>query len=69
MGDVVHAGAGLGGKDVAHVVTRNKVSVGEIEVEAMEVVSFRKVGSEWKALMLGKIKGLASQLKAALGGQ
>ncbi|MBI1919445.1 MAG: hypothetical protein HYS23_00025 [Geobacter sp.] len=56
------------GKDVAHVVTRNKVSVGEIEVEAMEVVSFRKIGSEWKALMSGKIKGIASQIKAALQG-
>ena len=30
------------GKDVAHVVARNKVSVGEIELEAMEVVSFKK---------------------------
>lgn len=57
------------GKDVVHVVTRNKVSVGEIEVEAMEVVSFKRIGSEWKALMSGKIKGLASQLKAALGRQ
>ena len=54
------------GKDVAHVVTRNKVSVGEVELEAMEVVSFKKIGSEWKALLSGKIKGLASQMKAAL---
>jgi hypothetical protein len=56
------------GKDVAHVVTRNKVSVGKIEVEAMEVASFRKVGSEWKALLSGKIKGVASQIRAALQG-
>jgi hypothetical protein len=54
------------GKDVAHVVTRNKVSVGEIELETMEVVSFKRTGSEWKALLSGKIKGVAGQLKAAL---
>ena len=54
------------GKDVAHVVTRNKVSVGEIDLEAMEVVSFKRIGNEWKALLSGKIKGVASQLKAAL---
>jgi len=54
------------GKDVAHVVTRNKVSVGEVEVEAMEVISFKKIGSDWKALLSGKIKGMANQLKATL---
>jgi len=54
------------GKDVAHVVTRNKVSVGEIEVEAMDVASFRKIGEEWKALMSGRLKGMPVQLKAAL---
>jgi hypothetical protein len=57
------------GKDVAHVVTRNKVSVGEVELEAMEVVSFKRIGSKWKVLMSGKIKGVASQLKAALRGR
>ncbi len=54
------------GSDVSHVVTRNRVSVGEIELEAMEVVSFKNNGKEWKALMSGKMKGMASQLRAAL---
>ena len=54
------------GEHVAHVVTRNRVKVGQIEVEAMEVVSFRKDGKQWKALMSGKIKGIPNQLRVAL---
>ncbi|MRR54892.1 MAG: hypothetical protein EG822_10345 [Deltaproteobacteria bacterium] len=54
------------GKDVAHVVTRNKITVGEVDVEALEVISFKRIGNEWKALLSGKIKGLASQLKSTL---
>ena len=42
------------GPDLAHVVTRTKVSVGEIEVEGMEVVSCRKRGDEWKLLLSGE---------------
>lgn len=53
------------GKDISHLVTRNRISVGEIEIEAMEVVSLKKVGSEWRIMMSGKIKGLPDQLKAA----
>ena len=53
------------GANVAHVVMRNRVSVGEIEIEAMEVVSFKKVGKDWKALLSGKMKGLANQLRTA----
>lgn len=54
------------GQDLLHVVTRNKVSVGEIEVEAMEVISLRKAGDSWRLLLSGKMKGMASQLRAAL---
>lgn len=54
------------GNDISHVVTRNKVTVGEVEVEALEVISFKRIGNEWKALLSGKIKGLANQLKATL---
>ena len=54
------------GSALSHVVTRNKVSVGEVEVEAMEVVSFRLVGKEWKALMSAKMKGIANQIRAAI---
>ncbi len=54
------------GEDISHVVTRNKVTVGDITLEAMEVVSFRKIDGEWKALMSGKLKGMATQMRAAL---
>lgn len=55
------------GDDVRHLVTRNRVSVGEIQVEAMEVVSLKQHGEEWRILMSGKLKGMADQMKAALG--
>ena len=54
------------GTELAHVVTRNKMVVGEMELEMMEVISFKKHDKEWKALMTGKIKGFAQQMKAAL---
>jgi hypothetical protein len=54
------------GPDVAHVVVRNRVSVGEMEVEGMEVVSCKKRGDEWKLLVSTQMQGLANQLRAAL---
>jgi len=53
--------------DVVHLVTRNRVSVGELEMEAMEVVSVKKQGDSWKLMLSGKMKGLPEQLKAAFG--
>jgi hypothetical protein len=53
------------GQNISHLVTRNRVSIGELEVEAMEVVSMKKVGNEWRMMMSGKIKGLPQQIKAA----
>ena len=53
------------GADIAHLVTRNKVSLGDVEIEAMEVISLKKVGKEWRILMSGKIKGIPQQLEAA----
>tara|TARA_R110002049_G_scaffold124997_25_gene280597 strand:- start:4029 stop:4400 length:372 start_codon:yes stop_codon:yes gene_type:complete len=52
------------GDNIAHLVTRNRVSVGEMEVEAMEVVSLKKNGEDWRMLMAGNIKGLPAQLNA-----
>ena len=54
------------GPDVAHVLTRNRVSVGDFEVETMEVVSCRKRGDEWKLLVSSEMKGLANQFRSAL---
>lgn len=53
------------GEDVMHVLTRNRISMGEMEVEAMEVVSFQKVEGEWKTILSGKMKGMAAQLQKA----
>jgi hypothetical protein len=57
------------GKDITHLVTRNRVSVGEIEMETMEVLSLKKHGDDWKIMLSGKISGLPAQLKAAFGQQ
>lgn len=56
------------GPDIAHVVTRNKITVGEVEIEGMEVVSCKKRGDEWKLLMSSQMKGLANQIRTALAG-
>lgn len=53
------------GEDVIHVVTRNKVGVGELKIESMEVMSFKKTADGWKALLNGELTGVAAQLKAA----
>ena len=55
------------GEDVIHVVTRNKVGVGELKIESMEVMSFKKAGDSWKAMLNGEMSGVAAQLKAAFG--
>ena len=64
--DMEILGEVMEGPDLAHVVTRNTVSVGEVEVEGMEVVSCRKQGDEWKLLVSTQMKGLANQIRAAL---
>jgi len=57
------------GENIAHLVTRNKISVGELEMESMEIVSLKKNGEQWRVMMSGKIKGLPQQLKAAFTDQ
>lgn len=49
-----------------HVVVRTDIGVGEMNMEAMEVISFRKEGDRWGLLMQGKLKGLAQRIKRAL---
>ncbi|WP_105103713.1 hypothetical protein [Microbulbifer pacificus] len=53
------------GDDTSHLVTRNKVSVGEVNLEAMEVVSLRRIDKHWKVMLSGKLKGLPQQLEKA----
>jgi len=47
-------------------VTRNQVTVGDVKVEGMEVVSCKKRGDEWKLLVSTQMKGLANQIRAAI---
>jgi predicted house-cleaning noncanonical NTP pyrophosphatase (MazG superfamily) len=54
------------GKNLMHVVTRNRVTTDKIELESMDVISFVRRGNNWKALMSGKIKGMAAQIRAAV---
>jgi len=51
------------GEDVAHVVVRNRLSVGETDIESIEVITFKKTGDEWKVQMSGKLKGIALTLR------
>ncbi len=49
-----------------HVVIRTHIGVGDMDLEAMEVISFKKQGDRWGLLMQGKIKGLAQRIKTVL---
>jgi hypothetical protein len=49
--------------DLAHVVTRNTVKVGEVKVTKMEVISLRKQGDSWRALLSGSLEGVVEQLR------
>ncbi len=55
------------GEDVVHVVTRNYIGVGEMKMENMEVISYKKAGESWKILLSGKIKGMAQRIKKVIG--
>ncbi|MEM6793151.1 MAG: hypothetical protein AAF725_04180 [Acidobacteriota bacterium] len=56
------------GTDQVHVVTRNQATAAGISIEAMEVVSFKRSGEgPWAMQMSGRFKGVAEQLKNALG--
>jgi hypothetical protein len=51
--------------EVIHVVTRVKVSMKQITMRQMEVVSLKQHEGRWKLMLSGQFEGLAS----ALGGQ
>lgn len=50
-------------EDLAHVVTRQWISLGGQKMEMIEVTSFNKVGSEWKVRVTGKLKGVAVMIR------
>jgi hypothetical protein len=49
--------------DLAYVVTRNTVKVGESKITKMEVISLRKQGDSWRALLSGSLEGVIEQLR------
>ncbi len=53
------------GEDMRHVVTRSRLSANGVELDAVEVISFRRADGKWRVLMSGKMKGLAAQVRAA----
>ena len=54
------------GDSLSHVVTRTAFGMGDISMESIEVISFRKTDTGWKILLQGKMKGIAQQIKNAL---
>lgn len=50
-------------EDLAHVVTRNWVSIDENRVETVEVTSFNKIEGAWKIRMSGTLKSIAILLR------
>ena len=61
--DVEILGEVMEDEDLAHVVTRNKYSVKEQDVESVEVVTFKKIGGKWMVQMSGKLKGVALAIR------
>lgn len=53
--------------DIAHLVVRMTVGIDGGEFEKMTVVSSRKVGSQWKLLMSGEVRGISDKLRSAFG--
>lgn len=54
------------GDSLRHVVTRTYASIGDIDMESMEVISFRKSDDKWRIMMQGKMKGMAQHIRKAL---
>lgn len=54
------------GESLRHVVIRTHMAMGEMSMESMEVVSFKKKDDKWGILLQGKIKGMAQQIRSAL---
>jgi len=48
---------------LAHVLTRNWLTLGDDKVELLEVTSFNKIGDEWKIRLSGQLKSIAILLR------
>ncbi|WP_035608483.1 hypothetical protein [Haloferula sp. BvORR071] len=65
--DVKVVGEVKEGEDRIHVVTRCKTGAGELQVESMEVMSFKKIGDAWKAQLSGAMAALPAQVRQSFG--
>ena len=54
------------GTNLRHVVVRTITEMGEMSMEQISVISFKKTNAGWKILMEAKFKGMAQQLKRTL---
>jgi hypothetical protein len=54
------------GDSIYHVVARTHFTLAEMNMESVQVISFRKSDQEWRVLLQGKFKGIALQIKKAL---
>lgn len=50
-------------RNLVHVLTRQRISLVGHEMELVEVVSFNRIGDEWKIRMTGKLKGVAVMIR------
>jgi hypothetical protein len=57
------------GDDVAHVVYRTQIKVAGAEVSQVDLMSFKKNGSTWRALLTGDMEKMFQQLAQGMAGQ
>ena len=55
------------GQEFVHVLTRNRLSVGKVSGEKLEVLTFKRVDGLWKMTISGKMADMALQLRRSLG--
>lgn len=66
VGDAQILGAVKEG-DVVHLVSRNTVGVGELQLTQLEVISLKPYQDTWRLMLTGKMEGIAQALKAQAG--
>ena len=54
------------GDNLMHVVSKMQIAIDDTTMESIKVVSFKKVGNEWRILLRGEIKGLIQQMLMSL---
>ena len=53
--------------EVVHLVTRNSVGAGPLQLTQLEVVSLKPYQNTWGILLSGKLEGMAQAIKAQAG--